>query len=75
MEVNPIGRCYLGMCLSLDILDIEYGIEDKVICKFSDEEKIHKCKMYTNKKGWQYFILKNRRYYISDFITIKDEEL
>lgn len=39
MEVKPIARDYIGMCLSLDILDIEYGINDYVICKFSDQEK------------------------------------
>lgn len=70
MEVKPMGKCYLGMCLSLDILDIEDGIESYVICKFSDEEKNHKCKIYTSKKGLQYFILENRRYYLQEFIRL-----
>lgn len=68
MEVKPIARDYLGLTLSLDILKIEYGINDYVYCKFSDEEKIHRLKIQVSKKGDSYFILNNVRYYLAEFI-------
>lgn len=65
-----IGKCYLGLGLCLDILNIEYGINDYVICKFSDKKRTHRIKIQATKKGDNYFRLQGRNYYLDEFIRL-----
>ena len=57
-----------GICnnLSINIINIEYGIEDNIIWKWSNCDKIHKAKIYVSRKG-DYFMVNKMRYYLSDF--------
>lgn len=55
--------------LSINIKDIEYGIEDKVIWYWSNSDKLHKAKIYTSRKG-DYFIADKTRYYLDEFCRI-----
>ena len=67
--LNPLA-CY-GICNNLSILiqDVEYGIEDKIIWRWSNEDKVHKAKIYTSRKG-DYFLVNKIRHYINDFCRI-----
>lgn len=65
---KPIGRCYLNMCLSLDILNIEHGINDYVICKLSNEIKTHRIKIQTSRRGHSFFRFQGRNYYLAEFL-------
>ena len=51
---------------------VEYGIEDKIIfsyqCDGKTVGKIHKCKVYTNGNGQDYFRFYGRREYLKDYL-------
>ena len=69
-ELEPIAT--MGMCntLALCILAIQHdGDGDFVFCKFSDDSKIHRCKInyeYDSRKT--HFKIYNVKYYLSNFI-------
>lgn len=52
--------------LAINITDIQYGIEDKIIWRWSNSDKLHKAKIYNSTKG-DYFIVNKLRYYLSEF--------
>ena len=51
---------------------VEYGIEDKIIfsywCDGKTVGKIHKCKIYSNASGGNYFRFRGRREYLKDYM-------
>ena len=51
---------------------VEYGIEDKIIfsyqCDGKTVGKIHKCKVYSNASGENYFRFCGRREYLRDYL-------
>lgn len=64
MKINGFGP-------TMDILDIEYGINDKVVWKWSDEKKIHKNIIYyTQSSGRAYFKNNGTRYYLDEFVRL-----
>ena len=65
---NPIAVIGITNISSIQILDIEYGIDDYAIIKGFVGD-IHKIKIYDSTKG-AYFKYSNRRYYIKDFMKI-----
>ena len=65
---NPIAAMGITNISSIQILDIEYGIDDYVIIKGFVGD-IHKIKIYDSTKG-AYFKYSNSRYYIKDFMKI-----
>ena len=67
--LKPIASYAICNSLSINIKDIEYGIEDKVIWYWSNENKLHKAKIYNSRKG-DYFMLNKTRFYLSDFCRI-----
>ena len=66
---NTIATYVMCNNLSINIKDIEHGIEDKVIWYWSDEKKLHKSKIYISTKGC-YFMVNKVRYYLSEFCRI-----
>ena len=65
---NPIAVIGITNISSIQILDIECGIDDYAIIKgFAGD--IHKIKIYDSTKG-AYFKYSNSRYYIKDFMKI-----
>ena len=64
--LNSIANYVICNNLSINIKDIEYGIEDKVIWYWSNENKLHKSRIYTSSKG-EYFLVDKMRYYLNDF--------
>ena len=50
----------------------EYGIDSKVIFSYQFDEKtvgkIHKCKIYSNENGQDYFLFCGRREYLRDYL-------
>ena len=60
-----------GVCntLSVVIYDIDYDINDHIIWSYSDENKLHKSKIYYSADD-SYFIHKNHRFYLNEFIRI-----
>lgn len=64
---NTIASYVICNNLAINITGIEYGIEDKIIWRWSNSNKLHKAKVYTSRKG-NYFLVDKIRYYINDFI-------
>ena len=67
--LKPIASYALCKSLSINIKDIEYGIEDKVIWYYSNSDKTHKSKIYTSRKG-EYFLVNKLRYYLDEFCRL-----
>lgn len=67
LNLNSIANYVICNNLSINITDIEYGIEDKIIWRWSNSNKLHKPKVYTSRKG-NYITINKIRYYLSDFI-------
>lgn len=55
---------------SIGIIDFAY-FDEKVIYKFSFEEKCRKAKLYENNSGEFYFKIQGRRYYLNEFLRIE----
>ena len=53
---KPVIAVY-GVCntLAIEIIDIEYGIDDSIIYKYSNSDKIYKSTVYYRKNGDQVF--------------------
>ena len=64
--LKSIANYVICNSLSINIKDIEYGIEDKVIWYWSNSDKLHKSKIYNSRKGY-YFLVNKMRYYLNDF--------
>ena len=71
MEKNSVYVYNFTMDSGLEITDIEYGIDDKVIVSYFwyswVKEKARKYKIYSTSKG-SYFNYKGRRMYLSEFV-------
>ena len=67
--LNSIANYVICNNLSINIKDVEYGIENRVIWYWSNSDKLHKAKIYTSRKG-DYFIINKMRYYLSEFCRI-----
>jgi hypothetical protein len=63
-----IGSKHLCNNASILIIDVLYGIEDKIVWKYSFENKIHKSKLYTTTTDRSYFLINGRREYLEEYI-------
>ncbi len=45
--------------------------DEKIIYKFSFEEKCRKAKVYMNNSGEFYFKIQGRRYYLNEFMRVR----
>lgn len=70
LEDNILGVMSITNNLALYVVEIEYGIDDKVIFRFSNEEKERKAKLYSNMKGESFFKIRGKRYYLKDFMKV-----
>lgn len=67
--MNPIASLAICNTASLNIYDIEHGIEDYVVVGMNDDRPI-KHKIYYNMKGG-YFHWGGRRFYLSEFELVR----
>ena len=64
---NIIATYVICNNLAINIIGVDYGINNSIIWCWNNEEKQHKTKIYTSRKG-NYFLVDKIRYYINDFI-------
>ena len=72
-ETKPIAVLGLGNWGGLEILDIEYGIEDYVIAAFNfgTRKKIRRHKVCTAPSGREYIKKEGVRYYFDDMMEVR----
>lgn len=52
----------------IEILDILYGVEDKIIWRYSTDKKIHYTKIYYKNRA--YFKADNRKIYLDECLRV-----
>lgn len=67
---EPMGICTLSNFGGVTIYNIEYGIEDYVIYKWFNEERLYKSKLKVNKEGESVFRIGNVWYNLNEFIKV-----
>ena len=68
-DLKVIGSKHITNSLALEVYGYEYDIDDKIIYKYSDENKFRKVKLYENTKGI-YFNTTTGRTYLIEIIRI-----
>lgn len=64
------GMCNFG---GIEILDIEYGINDRIVYRYNfgqSENKIHKARTYDTVGGRLYFNTKHGRIYLDECMSV-----
>lgn len=64
-----IGSMSITNSLALEVYGYEYGVDDKIIYKYSNENKYRKAKLYESIKGI-YFTTPTGRTYLNEIIRI-----
>ena len=67
---EPMGICTLSNFGGVTIYNIEYGIEDYVIYRWFNEERLYKSKLKVNKEGESVFRIGNVWYNLNEFIKV-----
>ena len=67
---EPMGVCTLSNFGGVTIYNIEYGIEDYIIYRWYDEERLYKSKLKVNKEGESVFRIGNVWYNLNEFIKV-----
>lgn len=67
---EPMGICILSNFGGVTIYNIEYGIEDYVIYKWFNEERLYKSKLKVNKEGESVFRIGNVWYNLNEFMKV-----
>ena len=67
---EPMGICTLSNFGGVTIYNIEYGIEDYIIYKWFNEERLYKSKLKVNKEGESVFRIGNTWYNLNEFIKV-----
>lgn len=67
---NVIAYKNLAGDFGMEIVRIEYGIDDHVIWKFSNEKKHHSSVIYYTARGRAYIKWRGVRHYIDTFIRV-----
>ena len=68
-KLEIIGSMCITNNLALEVYGYEYGINDKIIYKYSGENKFRKARLYENTKGI-YFNTPTGKTYLSEIIRI-----
>ena len=68
-NLEIIGSVCITNNLALEVYGYEYGINDKIIYKYSGENKFRKARLYENTKGI-YFNTPTGKTYLSEIIRI-----
>ena len=64
-----IGTMHITNTLALEVYGYEYGIDDKIVYKYSDENKLRKVKLYDNTKGI-YFNTPTGKVYLNEIVRV-----
>lgn len=64
-----IGAMHITNTLALEVYGYEYGIDDKIVYKYSNENKLRKVKLYDNTKGI-YFNTPTGKVYLNEIIRV-----
>lgn len=67
---EPMGICTLSNFGGISIYNIEYGIEDYIIYRWYNEERLYKSKLKVNKEGESVFRIGNIWYNLNEFIKV-----
>ena len=67
---EPMGICTLSNFGGVTIYNIEYGIEDYVIYRWFNEERLYKSKLKVNKEGESVFRIGNIWYNLNEFMRV-----
>ena len=67
---EPMGICTLSNFGGITIYNIEYGIEDYIIYKWFNEERLYKSKLKINKEGESVFRIGNVWYNLNEFMRV-----
>lgn len=67
---EPMGVCTLSNFGGVTIYNIEYGMEDYIIYKWFNEERLYKSKLKVNKDGDYVFRIGNIWYNLNEFIKV-----
>jgi hypothetical protein len=69
-NLNPKAVYGISNTMSVLIYDIEYGINDSVIWRFSNEKKLHKSRIYYRQHDDEraFFSYCGNRFYLDEFI-------
>ena len=67
---EPMGICTLSNFGGVTIYNIEYGIEDYVIYRWFNEDRLYKSKLKVNKDGDYVFRIGNVWYNLNEFIKV-----
>ena len=67
---EPMGICTLSNFGGVTIYNIEYGIEDYVIYRWFNEERLYKSKLKVNKEGESVFRIGNTWYNLNEFMRV-----
>ena len=62
-----IGSMSITNSLALEVYGYEYGVDDKIIYKYSNENKFRKVKLYESTKGI-YFTTPTGRTYLNEIM-------
>lgn len=68
-NVRPIGVKGITNTISLNIYQIEHGIETRVLGGFNNDKPRWR-KVYTTSKGRNYFLVSGSRHYLDEFLRI-----
>lgn len=67
---EPMGICTLSNFGGITIYNIEYGIEDYIIYRWFNEERLYKSKLKVNKEGESVFRIGNVWYNLNEFMRV-----
>ena len=67
---EPLEICTLSNFGGVTIYNIEYGIEDYVIYRWFNEDRLYKSKLKVNKDGDYVFRIGNVWYNLNEFIKV-----
>lgn len=65
---KPIAGKATSAWGGIEIIDIEHGINDFVIWRWSNESKLHKSRAYYDSKRGAYFKVNGRREYLDEYM-------
>ena len=72
-DKTPIAVFPMSNWGGVEILDIEYGIDDYVVCRYNfgeTEEKLHRLMIRTSNDGQTFFVLDSRTIYLDECMRV-----
>lgn len=72
-DIKVIGTYCMSNWGGIEILDIEYGIDDRIVYRYNfgqPENKIHKARVYYSAGDRSYFNTKHGRIYLGECMRV-----